>query len=1484
MKASDLARPALRSANLHTPSSAGTASPLTTNPPRVGLSGAGNPQQSYDSLILYELFTASIVALISYHLVKDQNAVSLNYRTFLSKSPAVHSDDSGDSDNWAGPGSAEKSLYLTNVSVYWASNGTLLVSSFSAARPGIHSLDEATSPESQKALAGRCIRIAPSGTLAKLVSFDNPLDRAIGDTDRLPPKKRVRTGPAAQGIEKWKSAVTRWLLSQGYPASAAEGSASWVSIYIPHLNRHGSREVLWPRSLCFYYDNGEQDDCDPISINAGSKDPLEWFASSQTNGYMDPVDAAQQWFFGQGERDRALEARRQAQKAEEEALRLKEDVPATIFPSSPLNVRNNAYDHQSASGVYPTPPDGIAPGAAVSHSEPPNIPSTTAGAISVPGGTNPTINLSGPQDNLVSDSNPTTTSPDFPMNFDNYNLSTGNDGLFEDMDEDDDFGANGVTDADFNFFDEPDGGEVEMTDAPPEEKGDHSISAKMDEAYSEPAAPSAPQTEGIGTGTALNNPPASISEPVPDDTEANTDMWAESTHPEAIKSGSASRPPVLVELPSPTLAKVEPSLARISRAISKAPKSTAKPKQGPVHRDSIFSAIGFDGELELSDEKYFKGRFNFPRKQSQTKEGNVDSARKSLAGSMGYPAELGIRRIQSLAIEDDDDGSSVSSATSSCVEADMDDMISLQPEPVSAGIVGPGKRRLPTDGNTTPMSVTSFAESLGGDNLDLVGFYLDETSLPLLEPSPWDWSLLELPPPVEVQASTGRYNIPAFSPIVSSLPSTPTSQTELPFEPPEERPLSKSDVISVVQVITDQIVSATLDLFREGSSTVLDRAPPMHMAALQRTVKSLFPKAVQCSVSGLMSIADVYPEVALNAKGQQRPPPRRPNEGPALPGSHVLPLQPPMVRMRRADQLWEFLPPALAFWETLGLAPCGAVKNVASICIYPESESLKPCLRHFFINLRIAYEGCKLGNHEQAHIQPDYPEGFVPWAPPLLDSARAAFNSLRDTCIALGKALNSRQAEASDEDAPKTDAFVIYMVNPFKEPTAIWELCSAFWYLFQAYKQGPSVRWNLAIKPDLVLQIVPVEYIASFDVPVVHSASTYASLAREVYDRCPPSAPADDKSPLSIYSAPSFQLEEAIPRKIEFKLIPEPPQDMLRENSYIHVGYALSLDGSWLTCAWTDSSGKSRTVISYHLGTRAFRDIAKEIWQTTIDICQVRKVTWRLCIVKCGAMDREELEVWHYFSTLNTPVNFFITLLTVNPSPPLMFTPSGSTSSTQTNKNPQPSANTPTSTPNAGVSPDPQNLTPAPTPAADNTADPSNDPDTRLIDVTDETWGVILAHRLHNTNSTVEFRPCLISGLLVKRGLSHQATVPELLTPDPEQGPVVVGVNILWISTMTARTVTSPFPAAADGISPGGQGNSPSPSTERERMSLMWTPTPQHRSTAESVLKEILVQFRNLGTLARLKGIRGCRMGTVPWHVAVAKRGAEKLAQCFPTS
>lgn len=473
-----------------------------------------------------------------------------------------------------------------------------------------------------------------------------------------------------------------------------------------------------------------------------------------------------------------------------------------------------------------------------------------------------------------------------------------------------------------------------------------------------------------------------------------------------------------------------------------------------------------------------------------------------------------------------------------------------------------------------------------------------------------------------------------------------------------------------------------------------------------------------------------------------------------------------------------------------------------------------------------------------------------------------------------------------DKEGTKIDAFVIYMIDPFENPSAIWELCSAFWAVFQAYGQSPQGRPDQPQKPDLVLQIIPIKYVASFQVPVILDASVYTNFAREVYDRCPPSAPCEDKTPLSIYTAPSFQLEEPLPRSVPFKLTAEPPQDILHENSYMHIGYAISLDGAWVTAAWTDICGKSQAIVSYHLGTRMLGEIAKEIWQTTLEIIQARRVTWRVCIAKAGVMEKEEMEAWIYLVSCPAQVNLFITLLAVDTKPHLRFTPTFPTNPTNAPTTGPTSANTPGSTPQAGVSPE-HGLTPAATPSADTTSDPTTDPDARLVDTTDETWGIILAHRLHNSHSINEFRPALISGLLVKRGLSS-ASIACPHAPDPERGPVIVAVNILWMGAVNpTRAATSPFPPSAvgsEGISPGGLGVSPSPGPqERSLSSLTWTPTLQTRAAAENLLKEVLGQFRNLGLLARLRGMRGTRHGTVPWHVAAAARGVKGLTMCLPT-
>ena len=112
------------------------------------------------------------------------------------------------------------------------------------------------------------------------------------------------------------------------------------------------------------------------------------------------------------------------------------------------------------------------------------------------------------------------------------------------------------------------------------------------------------------------------------------------------------------------------------------------------------------------------------------------------------------------------------------------------------------------------------------------------------------------------------------------------------------------------------------------------------------------------------------------------------------------------------------------------------------------------------------------------------------------------------------------------------------------------------------------------------------------------------------------------------------------------------------------------------------------------------------------------------------------------------------------------------------------------------------------------------DPDSSLIDVTDETWGVVLGHRIHNTTSLVERRPGLASGYLIKRAGRHD-----------EDGMVAISINVLHIDQPYA---------------------------------------PQ--------LRDILAVYRGRGTLARLKGLADPVESVIPWHVGAAFKAQEVLS------
>jgi mediator of RNA polymerase II transcription subunit 13 len=195
------------------------------------------------------------------------------------------------------------------------------------------------------------------------------------------------------------------------------------------------------------------------------------------------------------------------------------------------------------------------------------------------------------------------------------------------------------------------------------------------------------------------------------------------------------------------------------------------------------------------------------------------------------------------------------------------------------------------------------------------------------------------------------------------------------------------------------------------------------------------------------------------------------------------------------------------------------------------------------------------------------------------------------------------------------------------------------------------------------------------------------------------------------------------------------------------------------------------------------------------------------------------------------PASLELTIVTVNTIPDLTLnTPASSMSTGVLNPH---FSSTPVSTPNPNTSiASPEQAGNAPTPSAVYNAstptEPSLEPDSDVVltDVCDDSWAVILSHRLNASPHVTELRPALVSGYLLRRKGAADS-----------EGVFSMTVNLLY----------SQRPAISH----------------------------------ESLLGDILAMYRDLSCLARARGMRSVQGNTLPWHIATALRAQELLSYVF---
>ena len=648
-------------------------------------------------------------------------------------------------------------------------------------------------------------------------------------------------------------------------------------------------------------------------------------------------------------------------------------------------------------------------------------------------------------------------------------------------------------------------------------------------------------------------------------------------------------------------------------------------------------------------------------------------------------------------------------------------------------------------------------------------------------------------------------------------------------------------LVEVAQMIANQAVAGLLESRIDPSDDANSFGKSIPDSSLQTTttqvLSALFPTKKRCSLKEYASLgektqADLSREQALLNQRHFRPPHLA--GVPTGTGQSIFKLESPYTRIRRNGISTELSASALAFWEELSLGPAYDPKDIDAFCVCPRSKCVEEGAMAFLNMIKGAYQSCNLGSHDIGASSSNARERIVTVS---IDATKPDnfLHDLATTCEELGAKL--------PDLGLRSGTTVIYIINPFIKHQYLPRLCDALLRLPSSY--FAALERRRPEKPNhFAMQVIPLDLVWSPEYIVVPSPAEYRRLAFEVYNQCDSSESGQSRES-DFMKTPAIRLAKAVPKTIDFKLGSETSVPLMQSDNCVHVSYTWDNTGAWLAAIWTDNLGVLSWRACYRLGKdkekqwKPFYEVVKEILETSFEMLYPPNASWQLFVCKDSPMIKPENEgnysshcphlyvatltqytVWLRALADSSRPSVSCTILTVDANPGLTFTHA------DLQRNSSEVAPGLLATPGAT----PQTNTPSPdisglgsTPAGNvgqistpphNAALGDQDSEAKLIDVTDETWGVVMDGTLDDLGTPGDQCTSMASGYLVKRAGARD-----------EDGLIPLGVNIVY-------------------------GQKP------------------HRAA----LKEVLGMYRNLGLLARVRGVVDPVKSVLPLHVAAARK------------
>lgn len=356
---------------------------------------AAEASQGHSVLEVYSNFIFAVSRSLSHSLGKRRGWVQVDpYACVDARTLGNDLFDNPDLKSWSA------TTNKVSFDVKLLSSGTLLISFFQIRLPRLIRMSKMLSrdPQSTGLAIGSPLLLSPSGIMCHYLGTESSLNSDVQRKSTARTKALILSHLSHQGIRPMQE-------------------VNWVYVQMDLKVPITPPVSLWPADLCLCEDS--------MTLLRGEGGGLR--GTSLVDGSVDPLEEAESWFLAKSARMETSRLRSLQEDQRAEALRDVQDTDDEDAVSSLGIPVDQGVTPQDVSGIYPTPPDGLPP-ALVGSSNPNNLP---------PGdyddeekGLQPSDETRGDYDGLH------------------------NDDLFGDVDIDM-FASNGLTEADFSFFDEP---------------------------------------------------------------------------------------------------------------------------------------------------------------------------------------------------------------------------------------------------------------------------------------------------------------------------------------------------------------------------------------------------------------------------------------------------------------------------------------------------------------------------------------------------------------------------------------------------------------------------------------------------------------------------------------------------------------------------------------------------------------------------------------------------------------------------------------------------------------------------------------------------------------------------------------------------------------------------------------------------------------------------------------------------------------------